>query len=341
MIGLTAGMALTQQVTPPTGQKEIDKKRSAELFNGQTMFQWTTDLRDKDPSVRLKAIAALKFYGSAAREAVPRLLEALSDRDASIRVNAIITLGFVGLDERDKATGIAKLTTLLGDHEGIVRYQAVTALNRLGPSANSAVQRVGALAHDRASMEVRRAAMEALGSIGFPPSGADPKAFPGLFEGLNDSASEVRHQALISLYMLGRPPSAVEKSKEDQMLVRLFNDKREVISIWARVVWMRNNSVTEDHLSKIAKSLHSQKSEARIDACRALATIGTDAKGKVDDLVMCLDDKDPNVIAWAIVAIAQMQDAGKRVIGSIKKLTNHQDEVVKRAANEAVSRLGG
>src|SRR4051794_21325895 len=114
LLVLSAHAALSQQVTTPTNQKEIERRLSTALFDGQTMFQWITDLKDKDPSVRLKAIAALKFYGSAAREAVPRLLDALSDKDASIRVNAIITLGLVGFDERDREKAIAKMTTLLG-----------------------------------------------------------------------------------------------------------------------------------------------------------------------------------------------------------------------------------
>src|SRR5207302_2020375 len=98
-LGLTASVAATGvmvaalPIYAQPEKKEITEMRSSEKFNGKVMFDWMTDLKDKDVSVRERAIASLKVYGKAAREAAPLIIKAIKDPDMSLRVNAIITLG--------------------------------------------------------------------------------------------------------------------------------------------------------------------------------------------------------------------------------------------------------
>ncbi len=110
--------ARAQQVTTPEERKALEKKISKEEFNGYDLFDWVGQLKNTDPSIRLKAVAAIKYYGSAAQDATPRLLERLSDKDASTRVNTIITLGIIGFNPRDERDVIARLTTALNDKKG-------------------------------------------------------------------------------------------------------------------------------------------------------------------------------------------------------------------------------
>src|SRR5207245_1991401 len=63
---LLAGIAILMQALPVDAEpekKEVERKRSAERLNGKSMFDWMKDLKEKDPSTRERAIAALKAYG--------------------------------------------------------------------------------------------------------------------------------------------------------------------------------------------------------------------------------------------------------------------------------------
>src|SRR5438552_2290189 len=104
LVASVAATAVTVGALPVYAQpekKDVEKKRSAERLNGKSMYEWMKDLKDKDPSVRERAIAALKVYGPEAREAAREIIKAINDKDMSLRVNAIITLGFIGMDEKD------------------------------------------------------------------------------------------------------------------------------------------------------------------------------------------------------------------------------------------------
>ena len=71
LAALLFGAALLGHAQTGQKEKEIDQKKGFEKFNGKTLFEWSTDLKDKDVSVRVEAMAALKFYGPAARREVP------------------------------------------------------------------------------------------------------------------------------------------------------------------------------------------------------------------------------------------------------------------------------
>src|SRR5438876_5269076 len=76
---LLATTAMLMQAWPAFAQpekKDVERKRSAERLNGKSMFDWMKDLKEKDPSTRERAIAALKVYGKEAREAAPLIIKA-------------------------------------------------------------------------------------------------------------------------------------------------------------------------------------------------------------------------------------------------------------------------
>src|SRR5260370_18625534 len=85
LLGSTLAAALVMLAALPVQaqgeKKEIEKKRSAERLNGKSMYDWMKDLREKDPSILERAIAALKVYGPEAREASHEIIKAISDKD--------------------------------------------------------------------------------------------------------------------------------------------------------------------------------------------------------------------------------------------------------------------
>jgi HEAT repeat protein len=349
-----------QQVTPPGAAKEIDKIGSSDKKNGKTLNEWKDDLKSADPSIRLRAVATLKAYDKMAQDATPQLLKALTDKDASTRVNACITLGMIGYNQRDKNNVITAITTLLNDPQGIVRYQAAIALSKFGTDANFAVPSLARLTKDTISWEIRAAACTALATTGVTTTaGIDPDAWLALINALKDPCYEVKFAAMQSLVYMGKPALPTDTALELAALQSHYNDRNEVIAIWAHLCVMRIDVITEEHLNAIARHLTSPKAEARAEACKAFAIVGPAAAGKTPDakpkntdkvaretnarnnkLIRCLEDKDSVTAIWASAAVSQM--ILKTAIPKLRTVaTTYPDEAVRLAATQALSRLGG
>src|SRR5262249_24367903 len=152
----------------------------------------------------------------------PKLITAIKDPDVSLRVNAVITLGFVGLNEDQVRQGVDALKQCLRDTQGIVRYQAAEALNRLGaPQGYDAIPSLIAATQDNSSWEIRRAAVNALGSVGWDPianSGFHHNSWVAVIRRLKDPCFEVRVAALISLIIFGKPTSATDQQIEERAI---------------------------------------------------------------------------------------------------------------------------
>jgi HEAT repeat protein len=151
----------------------------------------------------------------------------------------------------------------------------------------------------------------------------------------------VKYAALKGLLYLRKPASAADTTKESAELKLLFGDKSEIIAMWSRLCYMLLNGVSEEHLTSITKHMRSPNAEVRGESCKAMAIIGVEAKSQVGELVVCLDDKDPDVALWACAALAQMKEAGKVALPKLLKMSKeHSNPAVRRAAEEAIKRLG-
>jgi HEAT repeat protein len=339
---------------PPTDNKVPEGKKSTQTFEGKTLYDWLKELKEtkeqpKDPGVKVRAIHAVQFYRSEAREAVPAIIKALKDPDASVRVNAAIALGLIGLDTKDLKEGITALTRLASkntESQGIVRYQAAQALGRLGSDSAPAIPVLVSAIADTTASEIRGAAAFALGSAGMDAQkGPDARAIHALLgdstyrTGVHDVSHDVRMECLFSLIVLGPPAQATDKAAEKRALEALLHDKSKVVEIWARVAIMRLEKVSSQHLIPIAKHLKDPDMRVRVNAARAFAIMGQDAKASVKDLVYALDDKEPSVLIWVCAALGEMRDAAQEGLPRLEGLTEHQDGRVKQAAAEAITKI--
>jgi HEAT repeat protein len=335
--------AAKSQVVPHTDAKTPDMKRSSQPIGGKTMYEWMNVLKtEKDPGVRVRAINALQYYGVEARETVRLILKALHDSDASVRVNAVIALGFIGFDAKDLAEGVNDLKYLLTKQgeEGIVKFQAARALGRLGPDAAPAIPALLYAIRSTVSSEIRQAAAYALGSAGWDSQrGPDVRAINALLGALRDSCHDVRMEALFSLIVLGPPMQGAEKATERRALELHLHDKNKIVQIWSRVALMRLDKVSAQHLEPIAKLLKDPDMRVRMNAARAFAIMGKDAKTNQKDLVYALDDKEPDVLVWVCIALGQMREAAQEALPKLQALTEHQDGRVKQAATEALGNI--
>src|SRR5260370_31140854 len=180
------------------------------LVGGKTYRDWLRYLSNSDPALNESAIQAMVMYGSELRyvkevrkDSGPALISILNDNariDVSIRVNAALAVGTIGLDEKDMDKGVYALSRLLSDNESIVRLYATTALSNLGSDARSAIPNLAGMLKDKASWEIRRAAVAGLTRMAWDKDskdgGPDPRAFRALTTAVGDHCLQVRQEAI-------------------------------------------------------------------------------------------------------------------------------------------------
>ncbi|HEV3078392.1 MAG TPA: HEAT repeat domain-containing protein [Gemmataceae bacterium] len=332
-------------------KKEVEKKRSAERLNGKSMYEWMKDLREKDPSIRERAIAALKVYGAEAREASREVIKAINDRDMSLRVNAIITLGFIGMDAKDRQDGINALKGRLSDNQGIVRFQAASALGRLPKGdAYDAVPQLITATRDTSCWEIRAAAVTALGHAGFDPGGDtfDLNAFHALLEAARDSCVEVRLQTVISLINFGTPGRQADYNTLQRILTTLQKDKQKRVAILAGVALMRiqrpDDPKTQKYIDKelgpIGKLLRDPELQTRTMAARAIGFVGEKAKSQVPELIDALSDLEPQMVVLTIQALGNIGPAASNAYNALKRLEQNPDPAIRDAVRVALEKIG-
>jgi HEAT repeat protein len=335
--------------------KELETKRANTPLDGKTLYEWEKDLSNADPSIRERAISMVKFYGSAARGSAPAIIKALDDKDPAIRVNAAISLGLIGMEEKDRVAGVNGLIRCLSkDTQQIVRFQSARALERLGAAGvdvSAAAPALTLVLRSHACIEAQMAAASALGKAGWDPQkGQNRQVLLDLIAALEDRSMEVRFEALRALIQLGRPAQVQDLKQEEQALIRLTRPKEPAkVAIWAHVALLRiaerisgdkvSDKVWEKHLSEIAGFLKSRDYQSRVQAAHAFATIGREARSRIKDLMDALDDKEPNVLVFVCIALGEMGDAAERAVPALNRMKEHENEAVREAAKEAVTKI--
>ncbi len=248
---------------------------------------------------RIHAAVILGHIGSAAKDAVPRLLELVKDPDAGVRWAAANALGQIGPAAKE---AVPHLVELLKDPSQEMRRAAADALGRIGPAAKDAVPRLLELLKDP-GWDVRRAARDALGQIG--PATKD--AVPRLLELLKDPSQEMRRAATGALGGIG--PEAKEAVPH---LVELLKDPNAGVRWAAANALGRIGPAAKDAVPRLLELLKDPGWDVRWvrrAAANALGKIGAEAKEAVPHLVELLKDPDADVRRAAAGALKEIESA--------------------------------
>ena len=186
------------------------RRRAADLLalQGSKAKEATGDLiallKDKQPAVRKSAALALAAIGPEASQASDALVECAQDTDASVRAAAALALGEI----RARGQAISTLVNLFRDPVHDVRFQAIGAIIKIGPSALNGL--INTIPHE--NIHMRTSAIFALGEIG--PDAKDAVAL--LIDQLQDKLPLIRNQSALSLGKIGprAAGNAVEPLKE-------------------------------------------------------------------------------------------------------------------------------
>lgn len=186
-VGEAAADALRKITGTPEPQRER-RNRSREPSGVPPAVQNLLQAM-QDPKSRWMAVVALGEMGSAARDAIPALVDALEDDDVAVRWDAAKALGKMG---PAAASAVPALAAVIHEQsDAIVRQYAVAALGKIGPPAKAAVPALIGALKERAS-HLDEQAGDALVSIG-------PAAVPALIEAMKDDDPQVRLKAASAL----------------------------------------------------------------------------------------------------------------------------------------------
>jgi HEAT repeat protein len=162
-----------------------------------------TQAGNKDVEVRLAALYVLEELGPEAAPAAAAAAKAMDDEDSFVRWAAARVLGKMAPWEADKA--VPALVRRVSDDNGDVRITALAALERYGPEAAPAVEKVTALLKKGGDEQTRLWAVRVLAAVG--RAGREKTAAP-LIEALSAKEVTIRRAAAGALAGLGAPDEA-------------------------------------------------------------------------------------------------------------------------------------
>jgi HEAT repeat protein len=320
-------------------------------INGKNLQAWIKDLKDPDPGIRERAAKTICNFDLdiAARDAGSALIDALNDSDTGVRVNVCIALATVGVHDQFVAKAVAALTQRLQDQQAIVRLHAAAVLAHMDLEARTAIPDLILRSKDLAAYEIRKMAVKALGRVGTADkkNPVDMRAARALIDTFTGSApdrsAEVRQEAVMALGIMGLPPTPADKQAELSALKIAFSDRDKGVAIWARVSYMAIDDVSEEHMAAICAHLKGKDFAARIEAVRALGTMGPKAKTHLADLFDQLQDKEPAMIAAAAWALGEMGNDAAKAVPDMTKMLDRKDlsDGVKQSIKDAIDKING
>jgi HEAT repeat protein len=335
----------------PFGSALADERIDAELS------QIITQLKNKDPLVRLEAMNAIRTnYRERAQAAVPALLELIKGDtfendhlqvcnalsrigpasapavlellradNATWRERAAITLFHVSRNRRTPLSAVPDLITAARDKEKPVRSWSIRALGEIGPETKDVIPAIASALNDE-DAAVRHAAGRALAKLG----PAAKSASPLLIDLLQHDDVTTRGSAVYALGRIG--PDAHAATGE---LIPLLKDEllREAAS-----VALDRIGVTGPHVAALMELLNHDEVRTRQLATLNLARVGPDAKPAVASLVESLQDRQTR--EFAIHALGKIGADAKIAVPDLIKLLANDSYFIRAGVAEALGDIG-
>jgi HEAT repeat protein len=241
-------------------------------------------------ATRLSALKDLGNTGTAAREAIPLLIERLCRDHHEVANQATLALAQIG------AASVPELIKILDDASPAARHRALWALAVIGPDARPALGPVGESLKDR-DPKIRALAAQALGEMG---PHARPAA-PLLARALQDPDDQVRRQAAEALHAIG-PGMAVH-------LLPVLKDQKLAVRLSALQALATFHEST-DAVQALVNALHDPERKVRTVAASALVQLGAQARAAVPGLLDNLEVPDLELQTQAFTALMAIGSPG-------------------------------
>ncbi|MCI0638514.1 MAG: HEAT repeat domain-containing protein [Gemmataceae bacterium] len=285
----------------------------------------TAALKDKNPELRAAAAPVLGLLGSKARSAVPALIDATKDKDEGVRVEAVLALGEIGPAAKDAAPHLLALVP--EEMFSLIDPMVVTALGNMGagvvPDLEKAVRGGGS---NRCVV-----ALQAIGLVGKEAK----DAVPTVADALGDSHRLVREYAAKALGKIG-PDAAPAVPK----LEKALKDKTVAVQMAAGLA-LYQIAGRKEGIPVFSAALAEETVSSRVDACRAIGTLGKDAVPALRDLSKALADKESEVRLAATEALGRIGPESKPVGDKLLPCLKDEELAVALAAGFAYWQIVG
>ena len=283
------------------------------------------------------------------RDNAKALAVAAEDPDIQVRLTAIRALENMGLMRerlRSQKPGVAAeadavlpaalkevlpaLTRAVSDRNSQARLKAVETLERiadvLGQGGSQSEEAVRALVNalrDPESPFVRWSAARTLGNVapGFPDL-----VLPGLTRGLADPDIGVRLSMIVAIGNYGETQVQATTPAKPETI-------RAAAVALGRVTGQGYPYV-------VVNGVYHGDSNVRLSAVRALDAIGTGAAPAIPDLILALDDANPDVRQNVANVLGHFGKEGALARPALLRTLNDPDPEVRRAAAAALLRIG-
>jgi HEAT repeat protein len=298
------------------------------------------DLRDllkaDDREVRHGAALALANVGGAdAKAALPVLLEALRDDDATTRELAALALANMG---EAAAEAVPALGKALSDRSELVRRNAAVALTRVGPEAGKVLRALVRALGTEEPPEVRQYAARAL----FRSRSDVSEVVPELLAVLKEDRDQTVRQCVVLSFGLV-PLRQFEKMGLTKELEKVLDetDPRGLVVRYDAARALAH--VLQDRAPpKAVEVLTANLNDSRLQVDQ-----GTDATLKKGDESMksgtrVKENYSGDARYLAARGLATIAASGKRkdALDALKKAAQSDDEVTKKAAQDALREIG-
>ncbi|MCS1409825.1 MAG: hypothetical protein M2R45_03011 [Verrucomicrobia subdivision 3 bacterium] len=215
-------------------------------------------LKDSESGIRSGVAKALGWFGEEAAVAVPDLVDLLGDKNEHVRTHAAESLGKIG------EPALQPLKDLLHGSDHQLKLGALTAIQRMGPKAQSLSADLIKLSTSRGTLDLQAKALRALHQIGLEPEAHANVLWPLALR----APKEVRHEVVNGLLAL---PSELSVPK----LTKILESPDASAQRWAADLLGRIGAPATSAMPQLVKLVHQNNHPENTAAFKsAIANMG-------------------------------------------------------------------
>jgi hypothetical protein len=140
---------------------------------------------------------------------------------------------------------------------------------------------------------------------------------------------------------MGRSADPQMQASVVAALQQQLNQRDKILALWSHVSLMAlDDKVSEQSLAAILKLIKSPERDVRLQVLLALGAMGPKAKAGLPEVLGCLDDQEPAVVAAACAVLPRLGDTGNRIIQALVGVTQRHEQALVWAACSALAEIG-
>jgi len=278
---------------------------------------WRRGLEDPNGAVRLQVMFDVDGGSLSKEELVRQFAAALHDRDLEVRRWAATFMYLLASHAKPVLPDLIRAL----EHEEL-RRGIIEALSKMRTQAKDALPALLALVDVR---EVRREVIVALGRI----SHRDDTVEAALHAALDDHSAGLRLAAVRALDEVGAGTPELLRALEDpHEMVR-----REAMGALIAV------DPTPETIVTVSRMLLDSDSSVRKSTAWALEDLGEKAALAVPMVIRAIEKAEPDEMDDYCDILKSVGPAAREALPALRKLLQHEDEDVRKEAQEAIDRI--